>query len=411
MGTSAKVETLAVDGGTAVHTTGWPAWPDNTEANWSERVEPLMRRVYLSRHEGLPNTLGREFEAKWCEYAGVKHAVLTSHGTDALQAAVAGALDADGIGFAGEILCPEYTFIASASAPLALQCRICFVDADPDSFNLDPAAVEAAIGPDTTALMAVHLGGHPADLDALGAIAKKHGLALIEDCAQAHGAIHRGRQVGSIGSIGGFSYQSSKNLTSGEGGLVTTQDESILNRAYAYLNIGRYRTFERWEHPRIGWNYRADEYEAALLLARFETFDAEAEKREANGRYLSELLADVGGLIPPKRQPWCDRHAYHLYILRYQPEAFGGRPRAEFLKALNAEGIPSGVGYAKLLSEQDGIKAVAANHPDRVRVTDAPHTRGILADSLWLSQSMLLAEREDMEQIAAAVDKIRRAWS
>jgi len=411
MASNVRTDTLAIDGGTPVHSGGWPAWPDNTEANWAERVEPLLRRVYLSRHEGLPNTLGKEFEAKWCEYAGVAHAVMTSHGTDALQAAVAGALDADGLGFAGEIICPEYTFIASASAPMALQCRVCFVDADPDSFCLDPAAVEAAIGPETVAIMAVHLGGHPADLDTLGKLADKHGLALIEDCAQAHGAVHRGRQVGGIGTCGAFSYQSSKNLTSGEGGMVTSQDAEVLNRAYAYLNIGRYRDFERWEHPRIGWNYRMGEYAAAMLLARFETFDAETNTRDQNGAYLAGLLNEVGGLLPPKRQPWCDRHAYHLYICRYQPEAFGGRSRAEFIKALSAEGVPCGGGYAKLLSDQDGMRAVADQRPDRIRITDSPNTRGIIDDTIWLSQQMLLADRSAMDDIAEAVAKIRRAWA
>ncbi|MCZ7599207.1 MAG: DegT/DnrJ/EryC1/StrS family aminotransferase [Gammaproteobacteria bacterium] len=106
------------------------------------------------------------------------------------------------------------------------------------------------------------------------------------------------------------------------------------------------------------------------------------------------MLREVGGLVPPKRQPWCDRHAYHLYICRYQPDAFGGRSRADFIKAMNAEGIPCGVGYAKLLSEQDGMRAVATNRPDRIRVTDSPNTRAIVSDTVWLSQQMLLADRE-----------------
>jgi len=212
---------LAIDGGTPVRQAGWPAWPVVSEELWETSVGPRLKQVYLSRVEGLPNPMAREFERRWCEYGGVAHAVLCSHGTDALQCAVAGALDADGLGYAGEVICPNYTFIASAGAPLALQTGICLVDVDLDDHNLLPAAVEASIGPKTVGIMAVHLGGHPADMAALRAIAERHHLALIEDCAQAHGAKHHDRQVGSLGDCAGFIYQSSKNLTSGEGGLVT----------------------------------------------------------------------------------------------------------------------------------------------------------------------------------------------
>ncbi|MCC7491787.1 MAG: DegT/DnrJ/EryC1/StrS family aminotransferase [Fimbriimonadaceae bacterium] len=402
---------LAIDGGDKVRSRPWPAWPEVSEAKWETEVAPRLKEVYLSRTEGLPNPQARAFEAQWCEYAGVQHATLTSHGTDALMAAVAGALDADGLGRAGEVIVPNYTFIASASAPMALQCGVCFVDVDPDSFNLDPAAVEAAIGPDTVGLVAVHLGGHPADLDALRAIAARRGLKIIEDCAQAHGARHHQTQVGSLGDAGAFSYQSSKNLTSGEGGLVTTQDTETWYRCYAYLNIGRYLGGERWEHPRIGWNYRSNEYAAALLRARFATLDEETDRRDANGAYLGELLAGLGGLTPPRRQPWCGRHAYHLYIMQYDGDAFGGHSRDEFLKALNAEGIACGVGYNKLLSEQEGVQAMAGRYPDRVRAMPCPQTVQIMERSVWFTQNMLLEGRAEMDEIATAVAKIKAAWS
>lgn len=404
-------EKLAVDGGVPVHTTGWPGWPDNTEAKWAEMVGPRLKEVYLSRAEGMPNTQAHEFEREWCEYTGSRHAILTSHGTDALQAAVAGALDADGLGRAGEVICPNYTFIASAAAPMALQCGICFVDADPDSFNVDPAAVEAAIGPETVAIMAVHLGGHPIDYDALAAIADKHGLALIEDCAQAHGAKHGQRHVGSLGTVAGFSFQSSKNLTSGEGGMVTTNDLEVGNRAYAYLNIGRFMGGARWDHPRIGWNYRSNEYMAALLRARLTTFEAEAALRDANGAYLNGLLSQIPGFKPPRRQPWCGRHAYHLYISQYDPAAFGGKSRDLFLAALRAEGVPCSAGYTVLLSDQEAFRMVADQYPDRLRTEPCPQTLATIAGAVWFTQNMLLGSRRDMDDIAAAVAKIQQAWT
>ena len=354
---------LAVDGGSPVRTAGWPRWPAVSEELWENSVGPRLKQVFLSGVEGLPNPTARAFEERWCQDNDVAHAVLCSHGTDALQCAVAGAMDADGLGYAGEVICPNYTFIASAGAPLALQTGICLVDVDPDDFNLSVDAVAAAIGPKTAGIMAVHLGGHPAHMDALRALADKHHLALIEDCAQAHGAEHNGRPVGGLGDCAGFSFQSSKNLTSGEGGLVTSQSTEVYHRAYAYLNIGRYLGGERWSHPRLGWNYRSNEYMAALLLARLETLEDEAARRDDNGRYLNEQLAGIEGFRPPKRQEYCTRHAYHLYMSRYDPAGFGGRPRSEFLAALGAEGIPCSAGYDRLLSDQDGLRMVAEKYP------------------------------------------------
>ncbi|NUP99690.1 MAG: DegT/DnrJ/EryC1/StrS family aminotransferase [Armatimonadetes bacterium] len=404
-------EQLAVEGGTPVHQSGWMRWPNVSEEAWAAEVEPRFRQVYLSRTEGLPNPHAREFEEAWCRYTGAQHATLTSHGTDALQAVVAGAVDADGIGYAGEVIVPNYTFIASATAPLALQCGICLVDVEPDGFNLSPAAVEAAIGPKTVGILAVHLGGQPADLEALGAIAQKHGLALMEDCAQAHAAKHRDRHVGTIGHAAGFSFQSSKNLTSGEGGLVTTSDTATWHRAYAYLNIGRYLGGERWEHPRIGWNYRSNEYMAAVLLSRLGALEEETDRRDANGLYLNGLLAGIEGFTPPRRMPWCGRHAYHLYMSLYQPAAFGGHSRDEFLRALQAEGVPCSNGYAMPLSDQEGLAAVAERYPDRCRAEDSPNTRQIIAQSVWFTQNMMLGSRQDMDDIATAVAKIKRAWT
>jgi dTDP-4-amino-4,6-dideoxygalactose transaminase len=260
------------------------------------------------------------------------------------------------------------------------------------------------------AIMAVHLGGHPCDMDALRAIADKHGLALLEDCAQAHGARHGATQVGALGLGAGFSFQSSKNLTSGEGGLVTTNDEAVYARASAYANVGRVPGGLRWEYQRLGLTFRGSEYLAALLLARLETLDEETDRRDANGRYLDELLRAVGGLTPPARMPWCGRHAYRLYQPRYEPEAFGGRSRDEFVQGLSAEGIPCSPGYELLLSEQEGIEAVRARHPERIRSLPAPGTQRVIDRSVWFFQQMLLAERSDLDHIAEAVGKIRAAW-
>ncbi|MBI2299751.1 MAG: DegT/DnrJ/EryC1/StrS family aminotransferase [Armatimonadetes bacterium] len=399
------MSTLAIDGGTPVRTKPWPAWPQVSEAEWDTLVGPRLKQVYLSATEGLPNPMSAELEAAFCAFTGAKFSLFTSHGTDALMTLCAGALDIDGVGPAGELICPEYTFIASASAPLALGCSIVFADIDKRHFCLDPAAVEAAISPRTVAIMNVQLGGQAGDMDALQKIADKHGLALLEDCAQAHGARHNATQVGAVGTGGGFSFQSSKNLTSGEGGMVTTNDEDVYNRASAYRNIGRFPGGKRWEHPRLGQNYRGSEYLAALLLARLTTLDEQTDRRDRNGVYLNELLAQVGGITPPERMPWCGRHAYHIYMLHYHPDEFGGHSRDEFIRAMNAEGVPATLGYNLLLSEQQGIQSVRERYPERVRVEPSPQTQWVFEHTVWLFQSVLLAERADMDDIAEAAGK------
>ena len=164
-------------------------------------------------------------------------------GTDSISAALAAALDLDGFSDGGEVIVPNYTFVATASAVLERRCTIVFVDISPETFTIDPQAVEAAIGPETRAILPVHLGGHPADIGSLQEIAQRHNLAIIEDCAQAHGAEYQTKKVGSLSDVGAFSFQASKNLTSGEGGMVTTNNKDIHDRVCAFMNVG---TRTRW---------------------------------------------------------------------------------------------------------------------------------------------------------------------
>ncbi len=406
-----SLERLAVDGGTPVCDGHWPAWPAVDPAEWDQSVGPRLREVYLSRTEGLPGPQAEALAGDFAAYTGTRHAVLTPHGTDAIMAGLAGVLDLDGLGSGGEVICPDYTFVATASAALFVRCKVAFADIDRRHYTLDPAAVEAMIGPETTAILTVHLGGQASDLAGLRAVAEKHGLALIEDCAQAHGAEWHGARVGSLSAAGCFSFQSSKNLTSGEGGMVTCDDDEIHARVHSFMNVGRRPGGERWEYPRLGWNYRPSEYIAALLHSRLGLLAEQTARRNANALHLDGLLREIGGLTPPERMPWCTAHAYHLYMCRYDPDAFGGHTRGEFLHALGAEGVPCSTGYTQPLSDEDGFRMVRERYPDQVRVGDNANTRWVAERSVWLFQNLLLAERDGIERIAAAVDKIRRAWS
>ncbi len=409
-----SADRLAVNGGTPVRdrlTKPWPSWPVNTESEWKREIEPSLREVYLEKTEGLPANRSDRFGNAFAAYCGARYGLMMPHGTDAISASIAGALDLDGLREGGEIIIPNYTFIATASAALSVRCRLALVDIDPVSFTLDPNAVQAAITDRTVGILPVHLGGHPADMDALNAIADKHGLAVVEDAAQAHGAEHNGRKVGPLGDVGAYSFQSSKNLTAGEGGCLVTDQAHIYERACAFRDVGRRPGGERWEYPRHGWNYRTSEYLACLLLVRLESLQLQTEVRSSNAAYLTGELRRIGGVTPPLTRPWVTRHGYHLYMTRYDPEQFGGRSRDEFITALTAEGIDCTPGYRRPLTDEGALKSVSHTYPDTVRRLPCPNVETVCRHSVWFYQSMLLGSRDDLDDIVEAVDKIKHAFT
>ncbi len=414
MATVSASEKLAVEGGAPVRDltkNPWPAWPQNTEEEWEQEIEPAMREVYLQKVEGLPATQAEAFGQAFAAYCDARYGIMMPHGTDAISAAVAGALDLDGLGDGGEIMIPNYTFIATASAPLSTRCSLALVDIDPVCFTMDPEAVEAAVTDRTVGILPVHVGGHPADMDALNAVAKKHNLVVVEDCAQAHGAEHRGHKVGPLGHVGAYSFQSSKNLTSGEGGCIVTNDQDIRDQAHAFKDVGRRPGGERWEYPRHGWNYRTSEYLAAILLRRLSKVESQTGLRNENAAYLSGELEKIGGITPPRALPWVTQHGYHLYMMLYEPEAFGGRSRDAFVKALQAEGISSTPGYERPLTDEGALKTVSEQYPHLVRRLPCPNVEYTCKHSVWLYQSMLLGAQKDMDDIVEAVAKIKRAFA
>lgn len=405
---------LAVSGGTPVRNTEtdpWPEWPLHTTEEWESKIEPLLKEVYLSGHEGSGGTMIKRFSEQYAQYTGTNYALFMPHGTDSISAAVAGALDLDGFSAGGEVIVPNYTFVATASAVLERRCTVVFVDISPETFTLDPEAVEAAIGPETRAILPVHLGGHPADMGALREIAQRHELAVIEDCAQAHGAEYQTKKVGALGDVGAFSFQASKNLTSGEGGMVTTNDKDIHDRVSAFMNVGRAPDGARWEYPRLGWNYRPSEYLAAILIARLELLEAQTQRRNRNATYLSDALKSIAGITPPQLAPWVTKHGYHLYCLKYNPEGFGGKSRQAFVDALSAEGVPCSIGYRSPLSEEPGMAHVAQKYPNLIRSLPCPNAASVCEQSVWLFQNLLLGSETDMDQIVEAITKIHGAWN
>ena len=351
---------LALDGGVPVRDIRFRPWakqPANL-LQWFTAIRPAFRDIFLGGFEGLPQTRQKLFAEQWASYCGCRHALLLPHGTDALRLALAAIFDHDGLDYGGEVIVPNLSFIASATAALDRRFGVALVDVDTGTLNLDPKRVEEAIIPGKTrAIMAVHQFGQPADMTSLSAIARKHGLKIIEDAAQAHGAEWENGPVGSLGDAAGFSFQSSKNLACGEGGILTTNDRDVFERAYVLHNAGRAPdTTARWEHVALGWNCRPTEYQAALLIHRFGMFQGHQDRRSRNFLKLRDLLSDVACLRPLEVHQGVRKHGMYMFVMRYRPEHCGGVDIENFLRATGAEGAPLFRCYSSTMSDQAALQ-------------------------------------------------------
>ncbi len=401
---------LALDGGSKVRNRPWPRWPV-----WDEHEEQAVLDVLRSgRWWSVEGDRVHTFEREFARVVQAAHAVCVTNGTAALEVC----LRALGIGCGDEVIVPPYTFIATASSVLSVSATPVFVDIEAESLNIDPSRIEEAITPRTKAIIPVHIAGRPADMDGVLAIARKHGLYVIEDAAQAHAAEWKGRRVGAIGDLGTFSFQASKNLNAGEGGIIVSNDADLADRAWSVHNVGRTRSGKWYEHHVVGGNFRMTEWQAAILLAQMTRLPSQTETRTRNAEYLTELLSRIDGITTLPADPRVTRHAYHLYVFRYDPKHFGGRPREEFLQALVAEGIPASAGYVPLYKEIVFQRKTAgvgrwcqASRAIDYAAVSCPVCEAVCQDAVWLFQSMLLGERSDMEDIAEAVAKIQRAWN
>ncbi|MEW6751134.1 MAG: DegT/DnrJ/EryC1/StrS family aminotransferase [Candidatus Latescibacterota bacterium] len=397
---------LSISGGEPVRRAPFPSWPV-----FGPQDEAALLEVLRSGRWFLADKI-TAFEEAFAAFQEARFGVAVSSGTTALQIA----LETTGIRPGDEVIVPAYTFVATASAVAATGGVPVFADVLPGTYNLDAASAEAAVTQRTQAIIAVHIAGRPADLDAIGQVAARHGLRLIEDAAQAHAAAWKGRRVGAIGDLGTFSFQASKNLCAGEGGFITSDDRDLAERAWSIHNCGRSRQGAWYEHPLIGSNYRISEFHAALLLAQMRNLEAQTATRTRNAARLDALLAAIDGVDPLEADERVTTCANHLYVIRYRSEAFGGAPRDRFLAALRAEGVPCSSGYRPLYREE----AFSAHYrdwpfespyfggkPDYSKVC-CPVTERICAEeSVWLTQSMLLGPESDMDDIAAAMAKIR----
>jgi perosamine synthetase len=407
---AASMSKPALLGGARTKADAFPAWPtiDSTD---EQAVVDVLRSGKWGRGVG---TKVARFEQLFSEMMGAKACLATSSGTTALLVS----LKALGIGPGDEVIVPPYTFVATINVVLMCHALPVFVDTDPDTFQIDASKIEAAITERTKAIIPVHLGGSTFDVGAVQAVARKHNLPIVEDSCQSHLAEWRGKRTGSFGTLGCFSLQASKNLNSGEGGVILSSPE-LIEQCYTFHNNGRSRkqAGSDFSYASGGLNTRMTEFQAGLLATQMARLEKQSERRGQNAQYLASLLKDVPGLAPAKMYEGCTRNAYHLFMMRYDAQQFGGLPRATFLKAIDAEGIPVSGGYSPLNKEPFLKNAFASrgfqNIYSKQRLTrwdDQNHTPAndkLCNEAVWFMQNMMIGPRRDMDQIVEAVRKVR----
>ena len=398
---------LAIEGGTPVRSRPFPSWPV-----WDEREVQAVREVVESGNWGgfpSPNVRASQFAQEFASYHTARYGICTSNGTTALEVA----LKAAGVKPGDEVIVPALTFMATAAAALSIAAVPVFVDVDPGTWCIDPDQVEKAVTPRTKAVVPVHLGSRMADMDRIMSIAAKHGLRVIEDCAHMHGGFWRGKGAGSIGDLGCFSFQSTKLMSAGEGGIILTSDDALEERCQSYINCGRIRPTDKHVAPKevLGWNYRITEFQAAVLLAQLQRLTEQTSLREANKQYLTARLESIEGVATLRQDERVTVPSGYGFVIRYLPEAFGGRSRNEFVGALNAEGIPCyGAFYepvykSAIFGWRDGPVAV-----DYSETFCPVAERAAYQEMVWLPHHLFLGTREDVGDIAAAVEKVAAAF-
>lgn len=386
---------LALLGGAATLKREQPAWPIFDESDRQALLNVLESRTWGGYHESVG-----ELERRFAEYHGAKYGIATANGTVSLEIA----LIACGIRPGDEVIVPPITFVASATAIVRVGAVPVFVDVDRQTITLNPETAQEAINERTRAIVLVHFAGCPADLDRFTALCERHNLVLIEDCAHAHGAAWKGRRVGSFGQFGSFSFQASKNMTAGEGGILTTSNPGLAESARSISNQGR-RTGGAWyEHVSLGTNARLTGFQAVLLLNQLERLPQQVATRMERAARLREGLKEVEGLKPTPEilDERVTAHGYHLFSMKYDERALEGLPRGKFVEALQAEGLPITTGYPHPIYRNELFKQHAhIVHP-------SPEAEAYCNSSAWLPQNALLAEQEWIDGALAAMRKVRQ---
>ena len=399
---------LALMGGKKAKHKAFPVWPQFDDRERNALQEVLESRVWWR----TPGTKTLQFEEEFARFHGATHGIAVTNGTAALEVTMA----ALGIGSGDEVIVPDFTFVATASAVLYAGALPVFVDVSPETYCLDPQLAEAAITPRTKAIIAVHMGGNPADLDALGALAKRKGITLVEDSAHAHGTEWNGRRIGAFGTAGTFSFQASKLMTAGEGGIIITNDDAFERLARSVHDCGRMPGEWFYSHYINGSNYRLSEWHGAILSAQLTRLDAQTRRRHQNSRLLDNLLGKIPGITPQKLSAPCTRNGQYAYIFHADSKQFAGVSVERLIEAMIAEGIPNQASYPPVhlldvfKNGEYRKRLCGSQATERHAFLEAnyPATHRGAWETIWIPQPALLGDEEDMHEIAAGLGKIQK---
>ncbi len=398
------MSTLAIHGGEPIRTKPFPEWPRPTSELKDAIISTLENEGW-----GVGSEAISRFDEKFAAFQDAKYCISTSSGTTALWVM----LKAAGVKAGDEVIVPPYTFIATASAVLMANAVPVFVDIDENTFNLNPNLIEDAITEKTKAIMPVHIAGNPADMDAIVAIGNKHGIPILEDAAQAHGAEWKGKKVGALGLGGIFSFQTSKNMSAGEGGAIVSNDEAFYETCFSYHNCGRTKGGAFYEHSFLGGNFRLNAMATSMLMPQIYTVVNDMALRDKNRKTLDDAIGQIEGLTINSAYEGTTREANHIYLTRYNSEAFHGIPREQFFKAMQAEGVYTYMGYTPLYREKlfvtdyeeypwlKGYDYGSIHMPVTERLADT--------EAVWLKQNHLLGEEQDIQDIIDAFEKVTTA--
>ena len=414
------VRELALNGGTPVRDTKrrpFPRWP----VFWDDEKQAVQAVLESGRVNYWTGACGRQFQSEFAAYMGVGDAVAVNSGTSALHVALAAA----GIGPGDEVIVPARSFIASASCVTNQYAVPVFADIDPNTHTLSVASVAERITPRTTAIIPVHLAGLPVDMDALLALAQERGLAVIEDCAQAHGATYRGKKVGSFGTVNAWSFCQDKIFTTGgEGGMVGTNDAAAAEVARSFRDHG-FREAERrsalargslnqYTHYRVGYNYRMTEMQSAIGLKALGRLDWHLQRRRENAHYLTAGLRDLDAVLSPAPETPESEHAFYCYYVTLNLKELVCT-RDEFVQALQAEGVRAARGTSSELYlepvYQQKVGYGDTEHPfDSLdySLVECPHARDIGARAFRLEVYPTL-QKDDLDDVLNAIRKVAAA--
>lgn len=413
---------LAINGGSKVRTKEFFPWPyyDHRDLKFVEEL--IKSRVWFAGMRGAdPGSKTAEFERKFAHYHGAKYGVACANGSVAIEIV----LRAAGIGAADEVIVPALTFIATVGAVLAVNAIPILADAIYDTQCINPDEIEKAITNKTKAIIPVHYGGFVCDMDRIIKIAQKHNLTrqtsliVIADAAHAHGAIYKGKKLGSICDAATFSFQASKTMTAGEGGIIITDNSELAEKCIQYRSCGRHEGESWYIHYVRPANYRITEFQSAILLAQLERLDEQLKIKNKNARYLAKRFKDINGIHPVSGDGNTDVNGYYLYLLQYNKEKFASVSRNKFVEALNAEGIPCHIGYPWPLSKnplfaqvEKGPKGCPFTCPyygKNISIKDQkfPVTEKICSETVVIPHQVLLSDRRDIDDIVTAIVKVK----